>query len=253
MFISFIRKRLTKPSCVKDQSLCWKHKSQTATSEQSFLMSVLREIIIFARTWQANVLIKEHPDRKANFDKPYCKRTFSQITIPINRSDVNDEWQWTVSIFTWDLLCQWPFKFIFCLYRVFSNSFFFMWEIFVWRAVAKIALSLVEPGIHPTCRKTKFFLQNEETLALMWHTVHIVIMSLWSLKEQRGGGEHKHLAFISDITSRWLNYGRSQYARGMWQLKRRCKMLLSLCQYATVKRNITTWCQIILLNKTLLL
>lgn len=71
VFSSFIRKRLTKPSCIKDQSLCWKHKSQTATSEQPFLMSVLREIIIFARTWQPNGLIKEHPDRKASFDKPY--------------------------------------------------------------------------------------------------------------------------------------------------------------------------------------
>lgn len=155
VFISFIRKRLTKPSCIKDQSLCWKNKSQTAASEQSFLMSVLREIIIFARTWQPNVLIKEHPDRKANFDKPYSWRTFSQITIPINRSDVNDERQWTVSIFTWDLLSQWPFKFIFCLYRGFLIIFSSCEKSLSDKAVAKIALTLVKLGIHPICRNTQ--------------------------------------------------------------------------------------------------
>lgn len=161
--------------------------SQTATSEQSFLMSVLREIIIFARTWQPNILIKEHPDRKANFDKPYCKRTFSQITIPINRSDVNDEWQWTVSILTWALLCANDLLSLFFVCTGFFQIIFSSCEKSLSdKAVAKIALILVEPGIHPIPRKTKFFLQNEETLALMWHTVHIVIMSLWSLKTQRG-------------------------------------------------------------------
>lgn len=184
-----------------------------------------------------------------------CRRTFSQITIPINRSDVNDEWQWTVSIFTWDLLSQWPLKFIFLSVQGwgFFNYFFFMWEIFVWQGRGKNYTNFSGGRNPPHMQEnTKFFLQNEETIALLWHTVHIVIMSLWSLKKQRGGGDHKHLAFISVITSRWLNYGTCQYDKGMWQLKRRCKMLLSLCQYATVKRNVTTWCQIIWLKKALL-
>lgn len=136
--------------------------------------------------------------------------------------------------------------------RGFSNYFVSMWETFVWQGSGKNHINFTTARNSPHMQEnTKFFLQNEETIALMWHTVHIVIMSLWSLKKQRGGGDHKHLAFISVITSRWLNYGSSQYNKGMWQLKRRCKMLLSLCQYATVKRNMTTWCQIMLLNKTL--
>lgn len=132
----------------------------------------------------------------------------------------------------------------------FFNCFFFVWEIFVWQGSGKNRINFSRARNSPHMQEnTKFFLQNEETIALMWHTVHIVIMSLWSLKKQRRGGDHKHLAFISVITSRWLNYSSWQYDKGMWQLKRRCKMLLLLCQYATVKRNVTTWCQIILLNK----
>lgn len=99
VFISFIRKRLTKPSCIKDQSLCWKHKSQTAASEQSFLMSVLREIIIFARTWQPNVLIKEHPDRKANFDKPYSWLQKDFLTNYNSHQQIRCKWWMTMECF----------------------------------------------------------------------------------------------------------------------------------------------------------
>jgi len=49
--------------------------------------------MIFVRTWQPNVLIKEHPDRKPILTNltADCGRTFSQITTPINRPNVNDE------------------------------------------------------------------------------------------------------------------------------------------------------------------
>lgn len=156
VFISFIRKRLTKPSCIKDQSLCWKHKSQTATSEQSFLMSVLRGIIIFARTWQPNVLIKEHPDRKANFDKPYSwLQDF--LTNYNSHQQIRCKWWMTMDCFHFYSRSAFSmtFKFIFCLYRGFLIVFSSCEKSLSDKAVAKIALTLVEPGIHPIYKKTQ--------------------------------------------------------------------------------------------------
>lgn len=159
-------------------------------------MSVLKEVMTFAWTWQPNVLIKEHPDRKANLDNPYSWLQKDFLTN-YNRSDVNDEWQQTGSIWTWDLLFQWPFKFIFCLYRVFFLIIFlFMSETFVWQGSGKIPINFTRARNSPHMQEnTKFFLQNKGTTALTWHTVPGVIKSLWSLKKKK---------IMRGITYTWL-------------------------------------------------
>lgn len=120
-----------------------------------------------------------------------CGRAFSQIITHINRSDVNDEWQWPVSICTWELLSQWPFKFIFCLYRVFLIIFLFMWEIFVWQGSGKFPINFTRARNSPHMHKI-FSSKWRDSSIHVTHCSHCcnIPLKLKKKKKKEEGGSH---------------------------------------------------------------
>lgn len=83
-----------------------------------------------------------------------------------------------------------------------------MLEIFVWQNGGKIPINFTRARNSSHMQENmKFFIQNEETVALLWHTVHIVITTLLScffFQEGARGWNHIQLAFMYAIASRWI-------------------------------------------------